>query len=62
MASEGVQVARITITRTLTEDGDYTHTDAVDSNGEPLEILTALGMMAMAHDTLLHGHRNEEDC
>lgn len=58
--AEGLVVARITITRTMTDDDLIDEVDAVDANGDPMPLTEALGMMRLAENTLIHGGEPEE--
>lgn len=53
-----VETGRITITRTLLDDGD----DVIDlqRDGDAEHAVTALGMLAMASDWVLHGQGGDE--
>ena len=51
--TDGYEIARITITRTIDEDGD----DIVDYDLEGVaaeHVVLALGMLAMTQDSILH--------
>ena len=53
--TDGYEVARITITRAFTgDDGEFSDLVDVDVAGDAENILTALGMLDLARDSLLH--------
>lgn len=56
---DGVEVARITVVRTLT-GGDLVDTvTAADGDGADLPLTEALGMMRLAEDTLIRDRMAE---
>lgn len=59
---EGIEVARITITRVLGLDGtDGTHCEAVDPDGEPLKLVESLGLLRLAEDTVIRMAMGEDE-
>lgn len=61
-ADQGVEVARITITRVLGLDGtDSTWCEAVDPDGEPLKLVESLGLLRLAEDTVIRQAMGETD-
>jgi hypothetical protein len=57
---EGIEVARIEITRVLTPEGqDTTWCAATDSQGDPLPLVEALGLLRMAEDTVIRQSMGE---
>lgn len=61
-----IEMGRVTIVRTLTDDDvvDYVH--ATDGEGNDLPLTEALGMMRLAEDTLIRqrmgdGEADEQD-
>lgn len=58
---EGMEVARITIVRVLTDDDIIDRIDAVDGNGDDLMLTEALGMMRLAEDTLIRERMSDEE-
>ncbi len=58
---DGIEVARITIIRTVTEDDVIDNVHAHDSHGDDLPLTEALGMLRLAEDTLLHPPEEDED-
>jgi hypothetical protein len=46
--SDGIEIARLTIVRTLTDDDDEILTTAVDGNGNRLALVESLGLLAFA--------------
>lgn len=46
-------LATITITKTLTDDDVLVFVDATTAEGETLALVEALGMVALANDTLI---------
>lgn len=61
--NDGVEVARITITRVIGDDdeyGDVVNYEATDSDGSELALIEVLGMLRMAEDTAIR-HAMGED-
>lgn len=57
---EGLEVARITITRNIDPDGrDVTWCQAVDPQGEPLGLVESLGLLRLAEDTVIRQAMDE---
>lgn len=56
---EGLEVARITIFRRLTDDDTLDYVEAVDSAGNDLPLTEALGMLRLAEDTLIRERMDE---
>lgn len=55
---DGLEVARITIVKTLTHDDvliDY------ETSGEADEVLVAMGMLAMTMDTVMRGREDDDE-
>jgi hypothetical protein len=59
--TNGVEIARIEITKTLTEDDTQVWVSAADSDGTDLPLVEALGMMRLAEDTLIQTRMNRDD-
>lgn len=54
-----VEVARILIVRTMTEDDILDAVEATDPDGEDLPLTEALGMLRLAEDTLIRERMGE---
>lgn len=50
----GVVLARVSVTRVMTDTDTVDVLEAVDGNGDPLELSEALGMLCMAEHTIAH--------
>lgn len=63
MKQLGLMTGKIEITLQVLADGDIRHdVETEDGMGDELDILTALGMLEMAKDSLLHpGDEVEEE-
>lgn len=57
---DGMEVARITIVRTLTDDDVVDYVIATDTNGDDLPLTEALGMMRLAEDTIIRERMEDE--
>lgn len=51
--ADGMETARVTVVRTLTEDGIIDYVEAVSPDGAELPLTEVLGMMRLAEDTLI---------
>lgn len=58
---EGPMLARITITRYLTDDDIVDHVSAEATDGTDLGLADALGMMTLAQHTLIASYSDEAD-
>jgi hypothetical protein len=56
----GVEVARITIRKTVTDNDVIVSVSAEDDQGEQLGVLDAAGMVAFAMDCILHPPEDEQ--
>ena len=61
MADDGIILARITITRVLTEGDIVDHVTAEQGDGEVLGLADALGMVELAKFTLVHSRSWQVD-
>lgn len=50
----GMEVARITIRKTVTDEDVIVTVDAENENGDELAVIDAVGMLTFAIDTILH--------
>lgn len=57
----GMETARITIIRRITDDDLLDYVAAVDPEGEDLPLTEALGMMRLAEDTLIRDRMGEDE-
>lgn len=57
---EGIEVARITIVRRLTNDDSIDFVEALDGSGNDLPLTEALGMLRLAEDTLIRERMGDE--
>lgn len=57
----GIETARVTIIRHLTEDNLLDVVTAVGSDGNDLPLTEALGMMRLAEDTLIRERMGEDE-
>lgn len=59
---EGLEVARIVITRTLTLDGDdVVEVEALDGDGDQLRLVETLGLLSLSKDTAIRMAMAEDD-
>lgn len=59
---EGMVIARVVITRTLSDDDDILdHVVAITNDGDELGLAEALGMMRLAEDSLIRSRMDEDD-
>lgn len=58
---EGMVIARVVITRILTEDNVTDHVIAEQADGYELGLAEALGMMRLAEDTLIRARMDEDE-
>lgn len=57
---DGVILGRISITRVLTKDDTVDVREAIDGNGEPLELSEALSMLAMAQHSIAYDRLSDD--
>lgn len=58
-SDNGMVIARVTITRTLTGDDIIDHVIAEQADGCELGLAEALGMMRLAEDTLIRARMDQ---
>jgi hypothetical protein len=60
-SDDGMVLARVVITRVLTEDDVVDHVIAEQADGYELGLAEALGMMRLAEDTLIRSRMDQDD-
>lgn len=58
---DGLVLARITVTRYLTDDDVIDHVTAESNDGTDLGLADALGMMTLAQHTLVESYTHGDD-